>query len=446
MRRLLPVSLGGQLGALLIVALLAAHLVSLFLFWRERSDAIEAAAKFGLVDRIAALIEVIDEASPELGDRLAAALSSYHGELAIASQSALPPDGMNSAEVDFARDLAEQLSLRGAEPRVRFMDLAPSDRIGREHHRRGLTNVIISIPLAEGRWLNASSRFRTPSIGWSLPWLASLAGSAVLTLVVVTLLVRRITGPMRALAAAAEKVGRGEAVDPVPIDGPSEVRTTVKAFNAMQQRLSRFVSDRTRMVAAISHDLRTPITSLRLRAEFIEDEELKRDIVRTLDEMQAMADATLAFARDEGSGEETRSVDLAALIDGVVQDQRELGREVVYCGPERLVWRCRPVGLRRAITNLIDNAARYAGPCSVRLSEAGGEVVIAVEDAGPGIPEARLADVFEPFVRLETSRSRETGGAGLGLAIARSIARAHGGELMLANRGEGGLAATINLP
>ena len=135
MRRLLPVSLGGQLSALLIAALLAAHLVSLLLFWRERSDAIEAAAKFGLVDGIAALVEVI-EASPELGDRLAARLSSDHGELAIASQSALPPDGMNSAEDDFARDLAEQLSLSGAEPRVRFTDLAPADKIARAWRNR----------------------------------------------------------------------------------------------------------------------------------------------------------------------------------------------------------------------------------------------------------------------------------------------------------------------
>jgi signal transduction histidine kinase len=251
---------------------------------------------------------------------------------------------------------------------------------------------------------------------------------------------------MRALATAAEKVGRGEAVDPVLARGPAEIRTTVQAFNAMQERLSRFVRDRTRMVAAISHDLRTPITSLRLRAEFIEDEELKRDIVRTLDEMQAMADATLAFAREEGSGEETRSTDLAALIEGIVQDHRELGRDVTYAGPERLVWRCRPVSLKRAIGNLVENAVRYAGSARVGLAASGGEVIITVEDSGPGIPEERLTDVFEPFVRLETSRSRETGGVGLGLSIARSIIHAHGGELTLANRSEGGLRAKVSLP
>lgn len=446
MSRLIPKSLAGQLGGLLIVALLLAHLISLLVFSGERREAVQAAVRFGVVDRIGTLVEVIDDATPELGDRLAAALSTRRTRLEIAPESALPAGGMDADEADFSRDLAEQFSLAGAEPRVRFADNASPDDGRRFRHRRRLTDVSISIPLGEGRWLNATSTFRIPTIGWSWPWLVSLVVSAAATLAVVALLVRRITGPMRALATAAEKVGRGETVDPVPADGPAEIRTTVQAFNAMQQRLSRFVHDRTRMVAAISHDLRTPITSLRLRAEFIEDEELKRDIVRTLDEMQAMADATLAFAREEGSGEKTRSTDLAALIEGIVQDHRELGRDVAYDGPERLVWRCRPVSLKRAIGNLVENAVRYAGSARVGLAQRGGEVVVTVEDSGPGIPEERLADVFEPFVRLETSRSRETGGVGLGLSIARSIIHAHGGELTLANRSEGGLRASVRLP
>jgi signal transduction histidine kinase len=445
--RLLPKSLGGQLAGLLIAALLAAHLISLFVFSGERRDAVQAAVRFGLVDRMGTLIEVIDEASPQMSDRLAEALSTRRTRLAIAPESALPAIGMDAAEAGFAADLAEGFSLGAVQPRVRFTDRASQDDAPRQRRRRrALTDVAVSIPLADGRWLNASSAFRTPSIGWSWPWLVSLGASAAATLAVVALLVRRITGPMRALASAAEKVGRGEAVDPLQVRGPAEIRTTVQAFNAMQERLSRFVHDRTRMVAAISHDLRTPITSLRLRAEFIEDDELKRDVVRTLDEMQAIADATLAFARDEGSGEETRSVDLAALIEGIVQDRRDLGHDVRYDGPERLVWRCRPVSLKRAIGNLVDNAVRYAGSARVGLSQAANEVVVTVDDSGPGIPQERLADVFEPFVRLEGSRSRETGGVGLGLSIARSIIHAHGGELTLANRSEGGLRAKVGLP
>ncbi|HEV7254955.1 MAG TPA: ATP-binding protein [Mesorhizobium sp.] len=446
MRRLLPKSLGGQLAALLIAGLLSAHLVSLLVFSGERSRAVEAAARFGVVERIAALVEVIDDASPELGERLAGALSTRRTRLALDAQSSLAPDGMTAAELNFAGQLAEELSLGDRRARVRFTQGAPPEPERASRRRRTITNVAISIPLSDGRWLNAASSFRTPRVDWSWPWLVSLAVSAATTLAVVALAVGRITRPMRALALAAEQVGRGEATAPVPPRGPAELRTTVEAFNAMQARLSRFVRDRTRMVAAISHDLRTPITSLRLRAEFIEDEELKGDVIRTLDEMQAMANAVLAFAREEGSGEETRSVDLAALLEGLAEDHAALGHDVAYVGPERLAWRCRPLSLKRAVGNLVENAVRYAGSARVTLSQSGAEALIGVEDGGPGIPDARVEEVFEPFVRLETSRSRETGGVGLGLSIARSIIRAHGGELTLTNKGEGGLKATATLP
>lgn len=445
MSQFFPKSVGGQLAALLVAALLTAHLVTLLLFWGERDRAVAVAVRLGVVERIAALVEVIDDASPDLGTRLAKALSSRGTRLAIEGDSSLPASSMTDTEQDFARDLADELSLGAAEPRVRFVE-NPRREPDRGPRRRRITDVTISIPLKDGQWLNASSVVRTPTIGWSWPWVISLIASATATLAVVALLVRRITGPMRSLAAAAEKLGRGEEVAPLASRGPTEIRATVDAFNAMQARLSRFVRDRTRMIAAISHDLRTPITSLRLRAEFIDDDDLKSDVIRTLDEMQSMTDATLAFVREESGGEETRSVDLAALIDGLVEDQISMGRDVTYSGPERLVWRGRPVSLKRAIINLVENAVRYAGSASVMLSRNGAEAMIVVDDNGPGIPPERLADVFEPFVRLETSRSRETGGVGLGLAIARSIVQAHGGGLTLENRPEGGLRATVTLP
>lgn len=447
MRRLLPKSLGGQLAALLIAGLLTAYVASLLAFSGERNRAVAAAVQFGLVERIATLVEVIDQATPETSARLADALSSRRVRLVIADTSALPPTGMTTAEARFAGELSEELELKGALPRVRFAQPAGDDSAKRQQRRRNhMPGVAISIPLEDGKWLNASSEVRTPAIGWSWPWLLSLAASAVVTLIAVAFLVRRITGPMRALAASADKLGRGETVEPIPVGGPAEIRTTVEAFNAMQQRLSRFVRDRTRMVAAISHDLRTPITSLRLRAEFIDDEQLKSDVVRTLDEMQAMTDSTLAFAREDNKGEETRSVDLAAMIEGLVEDQVALGHTVAYSGPERLVWRCRPVGLKRAISNLVENAIRYAGSVRVELAEEAGQAIVRIDDDGPGIPEQSLEDVFEPFVRLESSRNRETGGAGLGLSIARSIVHAHGGELTLANKAGGGLVATVKLP
>lgn len=447
MTRFLPRSLGGQFATLLIMALLFAHFVSLALFFDERGRMVRAAIRFGVVEKVSTLVQVFDDTTPELGQRLATALSNRRTRLEIAERSALPPGGMSEREEEFAEELAEALSLDEQGLRARFTDRPPPRDEGRMHrHHLTFTGVEISIPLAGGRWLNATSLVRAPPIGFSWPWLISLGVSAIATLLVAALLVRRITGPMRELASAAEKIGRGEAIEPVPAKGPSEIRTTVEAFNVMQERLSRFVRDRTRMVAAISHDLRTPITSLRLRAEFIEDADLKRDVVRTLDEMQAMADATLAFARDEGAGEATRSVDVAALIDGLAEDLRGLGKDVTYEGPERLVWRCRPVSLKRALANLVENAVRYAGAARIGLAGEAGELRITIEDDGPGIPPEHLEEVFEPFVRVETSRSRETGGVGLGLSIARSIVRAHGGELTLVNRPAGGLVATISLP
>jgi signal transduction histidine kinase len=248
------------------------------------------------------------------------------------------------------------------------------------------------------------------------------------------------------LAVAAEALGRGQAPAPLDEVGPSDVRATVQAFNRMQARLRRFVDDRTRMLAAISHDLRTPITSLRLRAEFIDDEDTKARILVTLDEMQKMVEGTLAFAREEATSEPTRTVDLAALVESTVLDLADLGAEVTFADPGRIALACRPVALRRAVRNLIENAVRYGERCRVRLDADRDEVRIVLEDDGPGIPEDERERVFEPFVRLEASRSQATGGIGLGLAIARSIVRAHGGDIALANRPAGGLVVTVTLP
>ncbi|MEK9662234.1 MAG: ATP-binding protein, partial [Alphaproteobacteria bacterium] len=224
-----------------------------------------------------------------------------------------------------------------------------------------------------------------------------------------------------------------------------------EAFNAMQERLSRFIGDRTRLLAAISHDLRTPITSLRLRAEFIDDEETRAKVLETLDEMARMAEATLAFARDDAAAEETRPVDLAALLQSLADDLADLGHDVTCAEAPALAYRCRPVALKRALRNLIENAVRYGDRARISLAATPEGPRIAIEDDGPGIDPAALERVFEPFVRLEESRSRETGGVGLGLAIARSIVRAHGGELSLVNRSDAagkvaGLTATVALP
>jgi signal transduction histidine kinase len=276
----------------------------------------------------------------------------------------------------------------------------------------------------------------------------SLALSTAAMLVAALLVARRIVRPMRALADAAVKVGRGETIGPLPETGPDEARRSARAFNEMRERLDRFVRDRTQMLAAISHDLRTPITSLRLRAELLDDPEMRERMIETIEEMQNMTEATLAFVRADQAEEETKPIELAALVDSLADDLVELGNKVEVIEEARPVVRGRSVALRRAIRNIIENAVRYGEVARVTVTAdpAQAEAHIVVEDDGPGLPDEDLERVFEPFVRGETSRSRETGGLGLGLAIARSIMRSHGGDVRLENRDGKGLRAVLTLP
>jgi signal transduction histidine kinase len=316
----------------------------------------------------------------------------------------------------------------------------------RRRHPPLSPDLMIAVHLNDGQWLNAGMAVPDPPPRWALPPLLALAVTAVAVSLIVVVMVRRITRPMAELAAAAERLGRGEAVPAIAEHGSLDVRQTMRAFNRMRGRLQRFVQDRTRMLAAISHDLRTPITTLRLRAEFVEDEETRIKILETLDEMQRITEATLAFAREEAAAEDTRTVDLAALVESVAADLADLGQDVSFSGPERLAYACRPVSLKRAVRNLIENAVAYGERARVHLDRGPQALQIVIDDDGPGIPEADRERVFAPFVRLEESRSRETGGIGLGMAIARSIVRGHGGDIELANRPEGGLRAIIQLP
>jgi signal transduction histidine kinase len=288
------------------------------------------------------------------------------------------------------------------------------------------------------------------------PWHSAtfLAAFVVMTVAAVLLIlwaVARLMRPVRLLAEAADRLGRDVNAPPLPEGGPSEVATAARAFNVMAGRIRRFVADRTQMLAAIGHDLRTPITRLRLRAEFMDDDEQRRKMLSDLDEMEQMIAATLAFARDDAAAEPASPIDLAALCRTVADEaadaRPELAEAITFDGPERLTVRARPIALKRAIANLVSNALAYGGAARLTLSaREGGAVRLAVEDDGPGIPEAELEGVFAPFKRLEASRNRETGGTGLGLTIARNILRAHGGDVVLANRPGGGLRAVASLP
>lgn len=304
-----------------------------------------------------------------------------------------------------------------------------------------------SMQLDEDSWLNMAyakpdsflPTALTPGYYTALAiTLAIVAGAALLV-------ARRISRPLRRLTRSVESLGRGEELALLPEEGPADIRATVAAFNRMQIRLRRFLEDRTRMLAAISHDLRTPITSLRLRAEFIADEETREKIASGLDELKEMAEAALSFAQSEAETEPTRVVEMNALLQSLCDDLADLGWDVKFQSAGRLPYPCRPAALRRAVRNVIENAVRYGGRAEVSLIVSPDAVSIVVEDGGPGIPEEDQERVFDPFVRLEASRNRETGGVGLGLSIARSILRGHGGDIEF-GRGRGGFQVRLDLP
>jgi signal transduction histidine kinase len=251
----------------------------------------------------------------------------------------------------------------------------------------------------------------------------------------------RLTRPLDALAVAAEGFGRGEANDPLEPVGPREVHDLTAAFNTMQNRITRFVADRTQMLAALAHDLRSPLTALRVQAELVNDAETRDALSQSLDEMTAMTEATLAFAKGVGRNEAAVSVEIGDIVAAAATDARA---SVAKGAP--VVLRLRRQAVIRALRNLIENALRYGAAARVSWQVTDGHLEIRVDDDGPGIPEEEIDRVVTPYYRLETSRSQETGGHGLGLAITRSVALSHGGELSLENRAGGGLRAVLRLP
>jgi signal transduction histidine kinase len=262
--------------------------------------------------------------------------------------------------------------------------------------------------------------------------------------------VRRLTGPVGLLAEAAERLGRDVNAPPLPERGPDEVVRAAVAFNTMAARIRRFVQDRTFLLTAIGHDLRTPITRLKLRAEFIDDDEQRQKFMADLDELDAMVAATLVFGRDTADTEPAVAFDLVALLRTVLDDagdaRPEAADRLSFAGPAHLTVTGRLLALKRSFANLVGNAVKYGGGAHVSVVPGPAAATVLVEDEGPGLPPGELERVFEPFYRVEDSRNRETGGTGLGLPIARNIVRAHGGDVVLGNRAGGGIRAVVTLP
>ena len=444
--RLWPRSLAGQLALLLALALFAAQAVNFALLLHERS--------------VLRLEQVTGPAAARILDAIERTQAGRGPGADRGRVRRLPASPIRPGEPgvpDVATALRGALALAnvrvgGIATAVRPLDpRSPMLRHfgGRESGRR-MTRMSDELIVA----------VEQPGRGWLVQWMPwprdnrwmlwRLLGQTLILYGAVLLPVlwigRRISRPLADLTAAAECFQPGQAADPLPERGPRDVAATTAAFNALRLRVLAMIEEKDRMLGALAHDLRTPLAALRVRVELVEDETGRARMAGTIEEMSRTLDDILSLARLGRSSEPPVDTDLAALVDAVVEDFRDIGADVEFEDSPRLPMRVRPAPLRRAVRNLIENAVKYGEAASVAVRAEPATVAITVADRGPGIPPDRYEAVFDAFTRLETSRNRDTGGVGLGLALARAIVRDAGGDVTLANRAEGGLVATITLP
>ncbi|WP_018229865.1 ATP-binding protein [Methyloversatilis universalis] len=460
--RLWPRTLFGQILCALLGGLLVANSVGLWLVVDDRERLSRHMRSEYAATRVAESIALVDDTPPAGRARLVRLLESPSTRLSLEEPwyDDAPPVP-EEFEV-FARAVGDRLKGRythhvvtRAQPVSRALAEAstlrppppPPDALARLIGRPTLSNVSTQARLSDGSVLTFRYAPPPPAVERPVRIVISLLLVALAVGLLSVWVVRRLTRPLAMFARAADGLARDLEQAPMDTAGPREVAGAAQAFNRMQSALRALIQTRAQALAGVSHDLRLPITRVRLRLEQLPESPVRDAIERDLAEMETLIDDTLAFLRAGDSAESAAPTRLDALVEGVADDIAALGADIAVEGGLSQPVVLRPVQTRRALVNLMDNARRYGGGrVTVRLSEAAGRAQVDIEDAGPGIPDAELERVFEPYVRLEASRARHTGGSGLGLAIARAIARAQGGDITLSRRAEGGLRASFSLP
>ncbi len=464
MKRFASASLALELASAVLLALIISNAATFALFASQRTRDVRFIRLDMAEERLSALAELLPSMPRERQDQYLFSAAGRGARMELGSapfvlateprnpqlenrfRAALAPLAPREVRVAFREGEIRQGSddhptfspARHSEPPMMTAD--PSG-----HVLVAVRRFAISAQLPDGRWLNA--QFALPRADPATGVLLRAAGFTALALILASLWIAfRFGGPLRRLAEASASLRPGEPIPQVEEEGPAALKDVIRSFNAMSKRLMSTLDGQRAMLAAIAHDLRTPITSLKLRLELIDDTEIRDKMHGSLDELQSVTEAAVDALKAEGAGESTRRVDVAALVESLCTDLAELGDQVSFTAGEPVVSQCRPHEVRRAARNLIENAVRYGGAARVNIAQQAGSVVITVEDDGPGIPPADLERVFEPFQRLEKSRNRETGGHGLGLTIARAIAHGHGGDIEIKNRSGGGLTATFRFP
>jgi signal transduction histidine kinase len=463
--QLLPRSLFGRLMLVLASGLIIAQLLSTAINLQERDSLLVRASGMQPAQRIADIVKLLDSLSPTERNRIVGIFNvpplvvslERHPESENSETAGGPHAAMFSAVLRAALgdDRPVRVTMRGTPPawtppatraRGPFPMAGPMGPPAMHRFAPDGISFMTQVGLEDGTWATFDTQI-TPEAA-NLPWrlLMTLAILLAAVLIVSYVAVRWVTRPLHVLASAADELGRDINRPPLPESGPLEVSRAAHAFNNMQARLIHFIEERIRILAAMSHDLKTPITRMRLRAELLEDEHLREKFENDLLEMQAMVTQALDFMRGLSNGEPEQLVDVMALLETLQSDNEAMGRSVTIDGRVTQPFRAVPQLLKRCIANLIDNAVLYGKRADIRAEETASELTLRIRDHGPGMPSSELESVFEPFYRLEGSRNRETGGTGLGLSIARNIARAHGGEVRLRNHENGGLEAILTLP
>jgi signal transduction histidine kinase len=422
-------NIGGQIAALVVASIIAIHLIltATFLVYRPDQAPIERGN-----GQLAAVVQLLG-AAPAVGrPRLFADIARAFPQLDIGSLLPGPAP---------APDEPDGLSLRSLHRRLgsnyRIFSLPPEKDI----HKIG---IVLPDGAMISAKLTADERQRPFWIG---PWVLTLLFAAISVTLLGLWTARALTAPLSSFARAAESFSLNGAPAPLPERGPEEIRSVAKALNRMRERITTLMDDRTRMLAAISHDLRTPITRMRLRSEFIEDDGYRSSMLGDLDQMRSMLESVLSFLRNDRKLESMTLVDIASTLQLVTDQFADMGHKVAYDGPQHAMATLRPDDLYRSVTNLVENAVRFGAEATIRLTMSPNSVTIDVEDDGPGISDARKDAMLEPFVRGDEARNMdEAAGFGLGLSIARAIVLAHDGELSLNDRQPHGLVVRIELP
>lgn len=443
-----PKRLGAQIALLVALALLVAQGINFALLVQSSQRQMFIQTSTLAIARLAEGIERLESPPPPIRGR------SYRRVFDTAKSPIGPTTRLRPDVAERARELLleagiEVREVQAAEVparlfRVQIMGGGRGPRQAETGAQR--MAMVVSAQLPSGRWVTAAAPFPARDsrvIGWLLFQTLLLYGIVLLP---VLWIVGRLARPLVELRAAAESFSTSAPVQPVVEQGPEDIRELITAFNGMRTRIVSMLDEKDRMLGAIGHDLRTPLASLRVRTELVDDEAERDRMAETIDDMNRTLDDILSLARLGRPSEAETRVDLPALVDSVIEDFRDLGADVTLEDSDRIAVPMRQNLMKRALRNLIENAVKYGDRARVRIARSDGGVVVEIDDEGPGIAADNIERMFEPFTRLDASRSRETGGVGLGLALARAIVSGHGGRLTLANREGGGLRATLWLP